>query len=113
MKHPFIIVVALIAALCQIQIQAADPAPWKVVSRENIASVWSGNPVGFAFVQKEGQIYIGFYSGEDKSMVIGQKQLPDGEWKFKKLDTKIGWDSHNYITIAFDRDNCLHVCGNM
>ena len=115
MKHSVLIIIAaaLIGAFCQTQIQAADPAPWKVVSRENIASVWSGNPVQFAFVQKEGQLFIGFYSGEDKSMVIGQKRLPDGDWKFKKLDTKIGWDSHNYITIAFDRDNCLHVCGNM
>ncbi len=92
----------------------ADPGnPWKVVVREDIAKVWSGNPVSFEFLQQDGQLFIAFYSGEDKSMVLGQKKSPDSGWIFKKLATKIGWDSHNYIRMAFDKDKILHVSGNM
>lgn len=91
--------------------EESAPAPWRVTSREEIATVWSGNPVGFCFKEKEGILFAGFYSA-DKNMVIGQKN-PGETWKFQTLPTKIGWDSHNFIAMEFDRENKLHVSGNM
>lgn len=91
--------------------EESPPAPWKVTFREEIASVWSGNPVGFCFKEKEGILFIAFYNAE-KNMVIGQKN-PGETWKFQVLPTKIGWDSHNYIAMEFDREKKLHVSGNM
>ncbi len=91
------------------------PEPWKTAKRENIAEVWSGNPVGFAFIQQNGFLFIAFYDGLDKKLVLGQKSLAslDSPWSFKKLPTAIGWDSHNYVALAFDSENILHVSGNM
>ena len=109
----FIAFLLLLAALNGGLSFADSTSPWKVVCRENIAPVWSGNPVGFEFVQQDGQLFIGFYCAEDKSMVLGQKKSADAPWTFKKLDTKIGWDSHNYIRMAFDKEKILHVSGNM
>ncbi|MDO4575317.1 MAG: BNR repeat-containing protein [Planctomycetia bacterium] len=92
---------------------AEEVKPWKIMHREEIAKVWSGNPVGFAFLEKDGQLFAAFYSAEDKSMTVAQKKSPDAAWTFQKLPTKIGWDSHNYIAMAFDADDILHVSGNM
>jgi len=92
-----------------------EAKPWQIVRRENIAKVWAGNPVGFAFEQKENFLFIAFYDGMDRKMVLGQKDWtkPESAWTFKKLETAIGWDSHNYIRIAFDSENYLHIAGNM
>ena len=94
---------------------AETPGAWKVVKREDIAKVWSGNPVGFDFVQHGDFLFIAFYDASDKKMVLGQKSLTSSEaaWSFKKLPTAIGWDSHNNIKLAFDSENVLHVSGNM
>ncbi len=89
--------------------------PWQIVFRDDVAQVWSGNPVTFEFLQKDSFIFAAFYDGNDKKMVVGKKNLSDvsSPWEFKKLETAIGWDSHNYIRMTFDRSNCLHLCGNM
>ncbi|MBT8043718.1 MAG: BNR repeat-containing protein, partial [Verrucomicrobiae bacterium] len=34
-------------------------------------------------------------------------------WQHQRLPTQVGWDSHNYVTMAVDRDGHLHVSGNM
>ena len=96
--------------------ETVEPAkPWEIVKREDIAKVWSGNPVGFAFKMHENFLFIAFYDGEDKKMVLGQKDLSqeNSAWTFKKMPTAIGWDSHNYVTLEFDSENYLHVSGNM
>ncbi|MDO4630442.1 MAG: BNR repeat-containing protein [Planctomycetia bacterium] len=97
-----------------------NTAPWNVVQREEIAKVWSGNPVGFDFLVHEGYLFIAFYDATDQKMVIGQKKMPASgpssaheNWVFKKMPTAIGWDSHNYIKMIFDSENYLHVSGNM
>ena len=46
-------------------------------------------------------------------MVIAQRSLDSKQWKKTVLPTKVGWDSHNYIEMAVDRDGYLHVSGNM
>lgn len=89
----------------------ADEPIYHYVGQEDILDVWSGNPVGFAFLAHKGAVYIGCY-GADQSMTIGRKE-PSGEWEFKTLPTKTGWDSHNYVDMAFDADDILHVSGNM
>lgn len=110
----FTLLFTLVFASSSLQGEEA-PRPWKATKREDVARVWSGNPVGFAFVQHCDFLFIAFYDGQDKQLVLGQKSLvsPDSPWTFQKLPTAIGWDSHNYVVLAFDSDNILHVSGNM
>lgn len=93
----------------------ATVKPWRVVRREEIAKVWSGNPVGFGFLQHENLLFAAFYDASDKKMVVGQKDWtqPESAWTFQKMPTAIGWDSHNYVRLALDSENYLHVSGNM
>lgn len=97
-----------ISAFCQ-----DDTTPvWKLREREEISDVWNGAPVGFTFLKRSDAMYIAFYS-YDQVMTIGKRAYDAKQWEFKKLPTKVGWDSHNYVTMTFDTDDCLHVSGNM
>ncbi|MDO4570398.1 MAG: BNR repeat-containing protein [Planctomycetia bacterium] len=109
----FVVFALIFTSHCAQVFAQNEGKPWKITHREDIAKVWSGNPVGFAFLKHKGELFVGFYSAEDKSMTIGQKKSDDSPWIFKKLDTRIGWDSHNYVEMAFDAHDYLHVTGNM
>ena len=56
--------------------------------------------------------YVGYYNG-DHEMIIAQRKLPSGPWRYCNVGQKVEWDSHNYITMAKDKAGRLHVSGNM
>ena len=85
---------------------------YQIERRDNIAQVWSGHPVGFCLKSHKGKQFVGFYDAE-RNMIIGVCEHDSSDWTFQQLDTKVGWDSHNSITMAFDRNDVLHVAGNM
>lgn len=78
----------------------------------DVAPVWAGHAVGFSLLTQGDQQFVAFYAA-DRQMTVGQRTLGSTVWKFKKLSSAVGWDSHNYLTLAVDRDLCLHVSGNM
>ncbi len=88
-----------------------------------IDQVWSGHPVGFALLTERGHQFIAYYNAERKITVTGRK-LGTTNWtrihpegvmvtKRRRMSNVTGWDSHNYLTMALDRDGCLHLSGNM
>lgn len=91
----------------------SGPQPqWRLVAREELGEVWNGATVGFKFLPRPDAVYVGFYAG-DHSMTIGRRAYDAEFWEFKTLPSKVGWDSHNYVEMRFDRDDILHVSGNM
>jgi hypothetical protein len=44
---------------------------------------------------------------------VGVRTLDQRRWQTIKLDSKVGWDSHNGITMAIDGNGDLHISGNM
>jgi hypothetical protein len=77
-----------------------------------IDTVWSGHKVGFSLVTGYEYQYVAYYN-EDRQMTITARELEDSQWTYHKLDSFLGWDSHNYVTMALDYDDQLHVSGNM
>ena len=95
------------------------PAVWcagagepKVTETLDLAPVWSGHPVGFCLLTDDQDQYVAFYDG-DRRMTIARRRLDTGTWQFQRLDSVLGWDSHNYVTMAMDDRGHLHVAGNM
>lgn len=86
--------------------EASDPA------YSLVGHTFAGFPVGLALCSNGDRQYVGFYD-EDRRMTVAQRTLPDGPWKYVRLDSRIGWDSHNYITMKVDSRGALHVSGNM
>jgi len=78
----------------------------------DIAPVWAAQTVGFCLLTHGDQQFVAFYDAQ-RQMTLAQRTLGSPDWKFKKLPSSVGWDSHNYVTMALDRNNSLHVSGNM
>ena len=77
-----------------------------------IDSVVADFPVGFAFINSGEWQFIGYYN-KDRYLTVASRKISQQRWNYKVLPLKVGWDSHNRITMALDRDHCLHLSGNM
>jgi hypothetical protein len=77
-----------------------------------IDSVIADFPVGFSSVSYHDFQFIAYYNKE-RFLTVASRKLSDKIWNYSILPTRVGWDSHNNITMTMDRDLCLHVTGNM
>lgn len=88
-----------------------------------IDDVWAGHPVGFALLTHGDRQYIAYYNA-DRQMTVGQRDLDQDEFELYTLPPKeresrdgtstiLGWDSHNYVTLAVDEAGYIHLSGNM
>jgi hypothetical protein len=91
---------------------AANPDLREGIHELDVAPVWSGSPVQFALLTHGDQQYVAYYA-PDGTMTIAQRRLGERTWRYTALPTAVGWDSHNYIAMAFDSEGYLHVSGNM
>jgi BNR repeat-containing family member len=83
-----------------------------VVETLDLLDVWSGHPVDFALLTQGDQQFAAFFDA-NRQMTVAQRTLGSMTWAFFRLDTMLGWDSHNYVTMAIDGGGFLHVSGNM
>lgn len=107
------------ALLCALPLAAATPPP----AGELLDRVWSGHPVPFALLVERGHQFVAYYDAERRITVLGRK-LGDATWarcqppgvpvpKRKRDSNVTGWDSHNALRLALDRDGHLHLAGNL
>jgi hypothetical protein len=83
-----------------------------VLDRVRVDDTWAGHYVGQAMLTEGSDQYVAYYDA-DRRLTVAHRTLDGDDWTRQKLDTQIGWDSHNYVTVATDRDGNLHVAGNM
>jgi hypothetical protein len=79
---------------------------------EAIDRVWSGHRVGFALVTSPTRIYVAYYDA-NRQLTLAQRPRSGGAWIYHKVDCWTGWDSHNYIAMAVDADEQVHVVANL
>lgn len=77
-----------------------------------VAEVLSAFPVGFSMLVENGRQYIAYYDAQHQ-MTLAARELDSDKWEYKTLPSKVGWDSHNSIAMAFDKKGYLHVVGNI
>lgn len=78
----------------------------------DVAPVWAGHPVGFCLLNAGDSQFVAFYDA-DRQMTVGRRRLDADEFELVRLPEQTEWDSHNYITMAFDDDGFLHLSGDM
>lgn len=94
-----------------------------VISESTVDRVWSGHPVSFAFLTDRGHQFVAYYDSE-RRITVASRRIDETEWKYfrpagatspnrGRASNVTGWDSHNYLALALDRDGCLHLSGNM
>jgi hypothetical protein len=106
--NPVVAYVLLLASVSR-PLVAGPPSS---VRKLDIAPVWSGHPVGFALLTRGRHQLVAFYDA-DRRMTIGTRRLDQSHWQLVRLPSVLGWDSHNYVTMAVDRAGQIHVSGNM
>lgn len=77
-----------------------------------VGTTWAGHYVDQPLLTEGDDQYVAYYD-ENRQMTVAHRKLDSAEWTRATLDETIGWDSHNYITLAIDREGHLHVSGNM
>ncbi len=94
---------------------AASPA-WSQAALkppEAIDKVWAGHSARFAMVTSKAYLYVAYYDA-NRQLTVAQRPLNNpAHWIYHKVDTWLGWDSHNYIAMALDGAGAVHVTGNM
>ena len=94
-----------------------------IVQTIKIDRVWAGHPVGFSLLTDKNRQYVAYYNA-DRHMMAGQRNLNEDAFSLTALpvtsretsggtSTVLGWDSHNYIAMAVDKDGFIHLSGNM
>ena len=78
----------------------------------DVAEVWSGHPVGFCLLTSGDRQYVGYYD-QSRRMTVAMRTLDSNEWIARKLPEVVGWDGHNYVTMAVDERGYVHLAGNM
>lgn len=89
-----------------------EPRAPKVEMSLDVLPVWSGHPVGFFLLTKGNRQYVAFYDRQ-RRMTIAVRSLGSKKWDYQRLDSTLGWDSHNYVTMAIDAEGHIHLSGNM
>jgi len=85
---------------------------WHVVETLDIARVPADFPVRFCLLTTDQIQYVAYYD-DQRRMTVASRSLNSNSWTYRVLPSRIGWDSHNYITMIVDSTNQLHVSGNM
>lgn len=83
-----------------------------ITGRSTVGPCWSGHSVGQSLLTDGDQQYVAYYA-PDQTMTVAQRSIGSDSWTLQRLDSVIGWDSHNYVTMAVDEAGHLHVSGNM
>ncbi|MBN2477476.1 MAG: BNR repeat-containing protein [Pirellulales bacterium] len=83
-----------------------------MADRLDIETVPSWFPVGFSLLTHGQRQYVAYYDAQHQ-MTVAVRTLDQHRWEFTKLDSKVGWDSHNGVTLAVDGNGDLHLSGNM
>lgn len=106
-KHFVHIALALLAVVCAAQSPAEE-----VVGKSTVDLVWSGHPVGFSLLTRGDRQFVAYYNA-DRQMTVAARHVDGTEWQKAALPEKVGWDSHNYVTMAVDDGGFIHLSGNM
>ncbi len=79
---------------------------------EVVADVVSDVAVPPTLLQHNDIQVLAFFDAE-RVLTIASRNVNGLTWNFQKLDSTVGWDSHNYVDLGFDSAGSLHVAGNM
>src|SRR4051794_39924260 len=91
--------IALKALVVAAILAPASLAGPKILGAVEVAKVWSGHPVVFSLLTRGKKQYVAYYD-DQRNMVVAQRDLSSTEWTKMILPTKVGWDSHNSVTMA-------------
>jgi len=82
-----------------------------MIISEAIDNVWSGHRVSPHLLTRGKNQFVAYYDS-NRQMTVAHRVL-GSPWRYYKVDSWVGWDSHNYVTMELDKDGYLHLMGNL
>ena len=82
---------------------------------EAIDHVWAGQRVWFDFVEQNDHQMIAYYDAA-RQMSVAVRKMRDvngAPWSYHKVPSWLGWDAHNKVEVAFDKNGLIHLSGNL
>lgn len=113
----------VVGALCGLSLWCGGRAAEEVPRGIPVGRTWAGHPVSFALLTHGGKQFVAYYD-EERRITLAARDLGSEKWTtihpegvpnaaHKRPSNVTGWDSHNYLRLAIDREGCLHLAGNM
>jgi len=90
----------------------APAAEYQIVDTLDVDTVPSWFPVGFSLLTHGDDQYAAYYNAEHQ-LIVAKRRIADRQWQRVPLPTRVGWDSHNYVTMTVDSAGAIHLAGNM
>lgn len=84
----------------------------EILQTLQVDSVVSDFPVSFSMLNNGNWQFVAYYN-KNRQLTVASREITKKKWNYISFPTKVGWDTHNSITMAFDKNNCVHVSGNM
>ncbi len=84
----------------------------RIIRQEVIDEVIASFPVNMALLHNDQALFVAYYNPQHQ-LCVASRPLTGGAWSKQCLPVHIEWDSHNYITMAFDADGYIHLSANM
>ncbi|MFC1518601.1 BNR repeat-containing protein [Pseudomonadota bacterium] len=81
------------------------------ISSIAIDNVWSGHRIKPYLLTRGDHQFVAYFDA-NRQMTVAYR-FGTGTWRYYKVDSWLGWDSHNYVTMELDSQGHLHVMGNM
>lgn len=101
---------AFIFSGCRLRTHCAD-CGWYIESDEVVDMCAADFDIRYALYAKNDDIYIGYYDKRHHLKVA--RRDSSGRWAYAVLDEEVNWDSHRYISMVVDRDDVIHLSGNI
>ncbi|MGJ8681622.1 BNR repeat-containing protein [Paraglaciecola sp.] len=76
-----------------------------------IDHVWSGHRIKPYLLTRGNNQYVAYFDS-NRQMTVAHRTL-GAPWRYYKVDSWLGWDSHNYVTLEVDSEGHIHVMGNV
>lgn len=112
MRKVKLLLVACSLCLSFLGTEAQEHNSISIKKRIDIALVPSDFPVNFALFTKGNRQFVAYYDTLHQ-MTLATRTLSSEKWSYQPLNTKVPWDSHNYISLFVDNAGYIHVVGNM
>lgn len=84
----------------------------KVISVDTVAHAVADFAIRPTLISHGDSQVLAFYDAE-RRLTVANRSVRGLNWSFRKADSFVEWDSHNYIDLGFDPSGLLHIAGNM
>lgn len=79
---------------------------------EAIDFTWAGNRALGDFLMIGDRQLLGYYDA-NRQLTLAYRQGMGSPWRYHKLPSWLGWDSHNVVRLGVDEGGHIHVMANM